>query len=204
MPARMFQAGIYEMQNSLGKRTAGVLDENNSVIASNDVSVIGEVWENVSENTSKAIEFYTFDGKTFKKLGKGNQLDYTVYCEGEDDYAKGFVGIISVALSQLKHYYDEKYDKISFIKNILIDNILVGDVYPKAKALYLNTEAYRVAFLIRTVNEEYASHDVLSGLFPDKNKDFIIGINETDVVLVKETKEDVTLGELEKIASTIV
>jgi carbohydrate diacid regulator len=121
-----------------------------------------------------------------------------------DECAKGFVGLISVSLSQLKHYYDEKYDKISFVKNILIDNIMVSDIYPKAKALYLNIEACRVAFLIRTSGDEYSAQEIILGLFPDKNKDFVISINETDVVLVKEVKEDVTLKELERIAGTVV
>ena len=86
----------------------------------------------------------------------------------------------------------------------MIDNIMVSDIYPKAKALYLNIEACRVAFLIRTSGDEYSAQEIILGLFPDKNKDFVISINETDVVLVKEVKEDVTLKELERIAGTVV
>ncbi|MCK9478096.1 MAG: helix-turn-helix domain-containing protein [Firmicutes bacterium] len=204
MPVRLFQTVIYQMQGALCGRAAGVLDDAGNVIASTDASVIGRVWEKVAEIAGTTMDAFVISGKTFKRLGRGSKLDYIVFCEGEDVCAKGFAGLISVSLSQLKHYYDEKHDKISFIKNILIDNIMVGDIYPKAKALYLNTESHRVAFLIRTLDDEYASHDVILGLFPDKNKDFIVSINETDVVLIKETKEDVTLKELEKIAASIV
>jgi carbohydrate diacid regulator len=192
------------MQAALGGRAAGVIDETGKVIACTDATMTGEVWQDASDISRDTSENYVFEGKTFRRLSGRKRSGYTVFCDGEDETAKGYVGIISVSLSQLKQYYDEKYDKISFIKNILIDNIMVSDIYPKAKALYLNIEVARVAILIRTQGDEYAAQEVVSSLFPDKNRDFVISINETDVVLVKEVKEDISDKELEKLAHSIV
>lgn len=204
MSVRLFQSVMTQMEPALCGRAAGVIDENGSIVACTDASKIGKVFGEAAEIARDNIDIYTESGKTFKRLSGKNKVDYIIFCDGEDECAKGFVGLISVSLSQLKHYYDEKYDKISFVKNILIDNIMVSDIYPKAKALYLNIEACRVAFLIRTSGDEYSAQEIILGLFPDKNKDFVISINETDVVLVKEVKEDVTLKELERIAGTVV
>lgn len=204
MATRLFQTIIYQMQSALGGRKVGVLDEIGNVVACTEVTIVGQVWEEAAEVARETGEIYSRGGKTFRRLGGRNRSDYIVFCEGEDDCARGYVGIICVSLSQLKQYYDEKYDKVSFIKNILIDNIMLSDIYPKAKALYLNIDTSRVAFLIRTHGDEYTAQEIISNLFPDKNRDFVISISETDVVLIKEIKEDVSHKELEKLANSIV
>ncbi len=204
MAVRLFQTVIYQMQSALGGRKAGVLDENGVVVACTDVAAVGQPWDFVADLAKDTGDTFVKSGRTFRRLGGRNRSDYTIFCEGEDECARGYVGIICVSLSQLKQYYDEKYDKISFIKNILIDNIMISDIYPKAKALFLNIEAYRVALLIRTQGDEYAAQEIVASLFPDKNKDFVISINETDVVLIKEVKEDLPLKELEKLAGSVV
>ncbi|MDR0406383.1 MAG: PucR family transcriptional regulator, partial [Clostridiales bacterium] len=184
MAIRLFQTVIYQMQSALGGRTAGVLDETGNVVACTDASLLAQVWEDAADTARETGEIFVRDGKHFRRLGGRNRSEYIIFCDGDDDVSKGYVGLICVALSQLKQYYDEKYDKISFIKNILIDNIMLSDIYPKAKALYLNIETSRVAFLIRTRGDEYTAQEIIASLFPDKNKDFVISISETDVVLV--------------------
>ncbi|MBP9987906.1 MAG: helix-turn-helix domain-containing protein, partial [Ruminococcus sp.] len=102
-------------------------------------------------------------------------------------------------------YFDEKYDKSNFIKNVVLDNILPGDIYLKARELRFNNEAYRTVLLIRLPKQTDASaYDVLQTLFPDKSKDFIVNINETDIVLVKEVKSNIEMKDLEKLASSII
>ncbi|OQB13616.1 MAG: Carbohydrate diacid regulator [Firmicutes bacterium ADurb.Bin193] len=204
MTVRLFQTVIHQMQSALGGRKAGVMDDAGNIVACTEVTMVGIVWSDAAEIARETADIYTKNGKTFRRLGGRSRLDYIVFCDGEDDCAHGFVGLICITLTQLKLYYDEKYDKISFVKNILIDNIMVSDIYPKAKALYLNTDVNRVAFLIRTYGDEYSAHEVISGLFPDKNKDFVISINETDVVLIKEVKEGTTIKDLDKLANSIV
>ena len=204
MANRLFQTVIYQMQSALGGRMAGVIDESGTVIASSEITIIGKVWENAASAARDTSDVIISNKMCFKRLGGRSRAGYIVFCEGDDEAAKGYVGIICVALTQLKQFYDEKYDKISFVKNILIDNIMSGDVYIKAKALHLNTDVCRIAMLIRTQGDEFSAHEVVTGLFPDKNRDFVISINETDVVLIKEVREDITQKELEAIAHSIV
>lgn len=205
MANRLFQTIIYQMQSSFHDRKAGVMVDGGNVVACTDINTIGEVWESRSDAIADDNgEVARAEGFTFKRLGGRNRGEYIVFCEGEDDLASTSVGILCVSLMQIKQYYDEKYDKISFIKNILTDNIMPGDVHIKARALHLNQEVYRVAILIHTECEEFAAHDIILGLFPDENKDFVVSMNETDVVLIKEVKEDTTQKELQKIAHSIV
>ena len=85
------------------------------------------------------------------------------------------------------------------------DNILPGDIYIKARELRFPTDVSRVVLFIRvlTVND-ISVFDVVQNLFPDKNKDFVFSVSESDVVLVKEIKPGIESADIEKLASSII
>ena len=91
-----------------------------------------------------------------------------------------------------------------FVKNIIMDNILPGDIYIRAKELHFATEAPRAVFLVRQVgHSDVATVDVLSGMFPDKLQDFVISINETDIAVIKQLDEEPSSQELIKLAKSM-
>ena len=119
--------------------------------------------------------------------------------------AARYAGILSVAVGGIKQYYDEKYDRGNFIKNVMLDNILPGDVYIKARELHFNTDVSRVVFLVRIASSSGVSaFDVIQNLFPDRQKDFVFSISENDIVIVKEIKPGIESKDLEKLARSIV
>lgn len=63
--------------------------------------------------------------------------------------AAKFCGVLAISLLTIKQYYDEKYDRNNFIKNVILDNILPGDIFMKAKELHFNTDVSRAVLLIR-------------------------------------------------------
>ena len=109
-----------------------------------------------------------------------------------------------IALNDARIFYEEKHDRGTFVKNIIMDNILPGDIYIRAKELHFATDAPRAVFLIRQLGRcDVATVDVLSGLFPDKLQDFVISINESDVAVVKQIASTTTNEDLEKQAAVI-
>ena len=113
--------------------------------------------------------------------------------------------LITVALQNIKQYHDEKFDKANFIKNVVLDNILPGDIYAKARELHFSTDVSRVVLLIRvTSGNDISAYDVVSGLFPDKQKDFVFNISENDTVLVKEIRRGIDRDDIIKLAASIV
>ena len=112
--------------------------------------------------------------------------------------------ILAVSLNNIKNLYDEKYDKGSFIKNIILDNILPSDIYIKSKELHFNADVMRIVFLIKFFGKsDVIPFDMVQNMFPDKNKDYVISVGEHDIVLVKEIKPNYDMREIEKIAKTI-
>ena len=124
--------------------------------------------------------------------------------EGFDDAAAKYASIMAITLANIKQYYDEKYDRNNFVKNVVLDNVLPGDIVIKARELHFNAEISRVVLLIRIVSaNDISAYEVIQNLFPDKSKDFVFNITETDIVLVKELKSAVESKDLEKLARSI-
>lgn len=204
MSNRFFQGIVYQLKESID-RVVGVIDENGSIVSCSDLIKIGETFENVIPSISASMECVTDGGYTFKPLDSKSGLEYVAFVEGTDELAAKFVSVVAITLSNTKQYFDEKYDKNNFVKNVILDNILPGDIYIKSKELHFETEAFRVAMLIRLSDKsDVSAFDILQGLFPEKQKDFIINVNETDLVLVKEVKSSNDNKDLEKLAKSII
>ena len=100
--------------------------------------------------------------------------------------------------------YDEKYDKCSFVKNVILDNIMPSDIYLKSKEMHFTNDVGRVALLIRFIGmTETIPYDIIASMFSDNQHDFVISVSEQDVVLVKEVPLGTTNDEVEAIAQRI-
>ncbi len=203
MSNRLFQGIIFQMKDAIN-RVAGVIDENGVVIACSELVKIGEVRTGLREEFSFSVDVVVSGGYTYRPIGSGARVEYAVFVEGEDRLAEKLATVVSIALNNIKGMYDEKYDKNSLIKNILIDNILPADIYVKAKELRVNPEVSRVVFLLKFGDKnENIPFDIVQNLFPDKNKENVISIGEHDIVLVKEVKPNIEIKDIENIAHMI-
>ena len=203
MSNRLFQGIIHQMRDAVD-RIIGVIDDNGVIIACSELVKIGEMRQGVRDELAYTSDAVTSGGYTYKPIGTGSKWEYIVFIEGEDKYAEKIATILAISLSNIKNLYDEKYDKNSFIKNIILDNILPSDIYIKSKELRFNAEESRVVFLIKFHSKsDVLSFDMVQNIFPDKNKDYVIATGEQDIVLVKEVKQGTDIKEIEKIAKQI-
>jgi len=205
MSNSVFQNVILQLKD-IPDRIFGVMDGDGTVISCTDVSYIGERWTDAALKVAGASEgIVTFNQKTFKAIvGSANYIEYSVFCSGDDEAARSYCTIAYIALNDAKIFYEEKHDRGTFVKNIIMDNILPGDTYVRAKELHFATDAPRAVFLVRQLGRtDVATVDVLSGLFPDKMQDFVLSINETDIAVVKQLGPNLAEDELERIAQTM-
>ena len=203
MSNRLFQGVIYQMKDAFD-RVIGVVDENGVVISCSDLGKMGDIRQGVREELSFSTEFISSEGYTYRYLGAGQKSEYIVFVEGEDKMAEKMSKLLAVSLGNIKNLYDEKYDKGSFIKNIIIDNILPTDIYMKSKELHFNIEEPRVVFLIKFLNKtDMMPFEMLQNMLPDKSKDYVVSVSEYDIVLVKELKDGADMKEIERMAVNI-
>jgi len=105
-------------------RTIGVIDETSVVIACSELGRIGEVNDSITSETLSSSAPFVINGNTFKSFGTNSRSEYAVFVQGSDDVAQKYAQLLAVSLSSIKQYYDEKYDRGNFIKNVILDNIL--------------------------------------------------------------------------------
>ncbi len=204
MSNRLFQNVIQQMRDSID-RTIGVVDDTSTIIACSDLAKIGERADGITETDFENPLPFVVGSDTYRIFGDEPNPEYMVYVSGNDSDAIRYSNILSISFSNIKQYYDEKFDRSNFIKNVILDNILSGDIYLKSRELHFNADVSRVCMIIKISNRTDVSvYDILQNLFPDKNRDFVISINETDIALVKEIKNHVEAKDIEKLARSIV
>ena len=202
MSNSVFQSVMLQLKDA-SERFFGVIDADGCVVSCTDVSLLGERWPDaILRITGSSETVVAFEQKTFRAMmSSTNYLEYAVFCAGDDAQAKAFCNIAYIALNDAKTFYEEKHDRGNFVKNIIMDNILAGDIYIRAKELHFTTDAPRAVFLVRQVgHSDVAIVDVLAGLFPDKLQDFVLSINENDVAVIKQFNTVPSAEELEQIA----
>ena len=203
MSNRLFQSVIHQMKDAID-RVIGVIDENGVIIACSELVKIGEIKQGVRDELAYTSDVVTSSGYTYRPVSGGVKAEYVVFVEGEDKMAEKMSKLLSISLGNIKNLYDEKYDKGSFIKNIILDNILPSDIYIKSKELHFNTEESRIVFLIKFYGKtDMMPFEMLQNMFPDKSKDYVISVGEHDIVLVKDVKPGMETKDVEKIATNI-
>ena len=186
-------------------RTVGIVDKNLVITACSELGMIGNSVDLAGFDTRVKAEPFTHDGFTYKPFGSDGKPEYLMFVEGTDDEAVKFVSLMAVSLVNLKHYYDEKYDRANFVKNVILDNILSTDIFVKARELHFNTDVSHVVLLVKLITKNDVSvFDVIQNLIPDKQKDFVINISQTEIAIVKEIKNDISTKDLENLARSIV
>ena len=206
MSGRIFQNSVLQFKETTD-RTIGVIDAEGTVIACSELTAIGKRWSKYVEPIVSADgTCVALEGKCFKALPSwGNTFDYAVFATGDDSMSRTVCSMAAVALNAAKNYYEEKHDKGSFIKNIISDNILISDIYMRAKELHVDAEVARGVFVVRPVDDrlDTVPVDVVQGLFPDRQNDFVLSVGEHDVALIHQMGEDATAKDMEEVALRI-
>ena len=122
---------------------------------------------------------------------------------GEDVYMIGKMATFQI--QNLMVAYKERFDKDNFIKNLLLDNLLLVDIYNRAKKLHIEADVRRVVMILELEQErEHSSMESVKSLFSGKSKDFITAVDEKSIIIVKELEENEGYEEMDKLAQTIL
>ena len=144
-------------------------------------------------------------GYQFFKVFDDHQLEYILLAKGgsDDVYMVGKMAAFQV--QNLLVAYKERFDKDNFIKNLLLDNLLLVDIYNRAKKLHIEADVKRIVFIIETKTEKDTNAlETVRTLFSSKTKDFITAVDEKNIILVKEVKPSETYEDMRKTAKVIV
>ncbi len=144
-------------------------------------------------------------GYQFFKVFDEHQLEYILLAKGGSDDAYMVGKLAAFQIQNLLVAYKERFDKDNFIKNLLLDNLLLVDIYNRAKKLHIETSVKRVVYIIETKHEKDVNAlETVRSLFAGKTKDFITAVDEKNIIIVKEVKPGETYDDLEKTANMVL
>lgn len=139
------------------------------------------------------------------KVRDEGEAVYVLIARGEGE---GVYMIGKLAVCQLQNLiiaYKERLDCNSFFQNLLLDNLLLVDVYNRARRLHIEASARRVIMILETENgKDGAAAELLRGMFSARWGDYITAVDERNVVLVKAMEAGEGYEEVEHTAQVIV
>lgn len=139
------------------------------------------------------------------KVDDETDLEYILLVRGSGNGINLVGKMASFQLQNLLVAYKERFDQDNFIKNLLLDNLLLVDIYNRAKKLHIETEVKRIVYIVETQNEKDSNaYEILRTLFPPKSKDFITAVDEKNIIIVKQIKDTDTHEDIMRVASTML
>lgn len=154
---------------------------------------------------SSPAESQVVGGYQFFKIFDEQQLGYILLAKGESDDVFMIGNLAAFQLQNLLVAYKEKFDKDNFIKSLILDNLLLVDIYSRAKKLRIDTEARRAVYIVEVPKgHENSTMDSLKTMFSDKNREFITSVDENNIIVIKELSDQETYDNLERTAKEML
>ena len=145
------------------------------------------------------------DNKRFMKIQEEGKDIYILVAVGDVQHIYSVAKIAVVQLQALLVAYKEKYDRNNFFQNLILDNLLLVDIYNRAKKLHLDVESRRIVYVIETkIDQDNGVMELLRSLYTQQSGDNVIAVDEKNIVLIKSLKKEDNEKEIVHIAETIV
>lgn len=182
-----------------------VVDSEGGVLASTIMNP-GQYRESAVTFALSEAESQVVSGCQFFKVYDEQQLEFIVLAKGNDEEEALLVGkIATFQIQELMVAYKERFDKDNFIKNLLLDNLLLVDIYNRSKKLHVDINARRVVMIVETgEHKDGDAIDRVRSLFSGRTKDFVTAVDEHNIIVVKELLEQETYEDIRKTAAVII
>ena len=144
-------------------------------------------------------------GYQYFKVCDDYQLEYILVAHGDDEDTYMVGKLAAFQIQNLIVAYKERFDKDSFIKNLLLDNLLLVDIYNRAKKLHIDADVRRVVMILELQQEkDHSAMESVKSFFGGKSKDFITAVDEKSIIIVKELEESEGYADMDKLAHAIL
>lgn len=200
---QILQNTIEGMKN-ITRREFSITEREGKVVATTEANMLSASVSEVIVFISSPAENQLIQGYQYFKVYDNGNAEYVVMTKGEDEETYRIGKITAFQIQNLLVAYKERYDRDNFVKNLLLDNLLLVDIYSRAKKLHIENNMKRVVYLIETeIDKDLNVVEIVRSIFPVKGKDFVTAVDEKSIILVKELKEKDDYEEIESIAKNI-
>ena len=134
------------------------------------------------------------------KVFDDHEAEYVVVGMSEEQNARMSVRLAALQVESLSRAYKESFDKDNFIKNLLLDNMLLIDIYNRARKLHIDINAERAVYITEISGSETLAQDIMRKIFPQELGDFVTTVEEKNIILIKKLHDEDHKKELNQYA----
>ena len=176
-----------------------VLDVDGKEVASTTTD-IGNVTMAARDFVESPADSQEIQGYQYFKIYDEQQLEYILICTGSGENTYMLGKMIAFQIQSLLVAYKERFDKDNFIKNLLLDNLLLVDIYSRAKKLHIQTDAKRIAMIIESFNGRDNNAFEITRTHYGNGNDFVTEVDEDNVIVVKDVSDMQKPGDIARVA----
>lgn len=200
---QVIQISIDELR-AITKVDLGVFDVEGLKVATtvDEIDISRDIIENFA---SSPADSQVVGGRHLLKILDDGEPAYILVAQGPSDdvYMVGKIAVSSI--QNLIVAYKERFDRNNFFQNLLLDNLLLVDIYNRAQKLHIEVECPRIIYLIETkIEKDNSAMEMLKSLFSSQNGDYITAVDEKNIILIKALEREDDLDTIEKTADMIV
>ena len=200
---QVIQNSIDELR-AITKVDLGVFDVEGLKVATtvDEIDISRDIIENFA---SSPADSQVVGGRHLLKILDDGEPAYILVAQGPSDdvYMVGKIAVSSI--QNLIVAYKERFDRNNFFQNLLLDNLLLVDIYNRAQKLHIEVECPRIIYLIDTkIEKDNSAMEMLKSLFSSQNGDYITAVDEKNIILIKALEREDDLDTIEKTADMIV
>jgi len=197
LSSQILQNTIDGLKN-ITRREFSVLEREGKVTASTESDLLNAQVDAAAEFVRSAAESQLVKGYQYFKVFDNGIAEYVVLIKGEDEETYRIGKIATFQIQGLIIAYKERFDRDNFIKNLLLDNLLLVDIYSRAKKLRIENKIRRVVYVVEARTDEDAGMlEIMRNIFPSKHKDFVTVVDQEHIILAKELKSTDTPEDIE-------
>ncbi len=180
---------VCDMKGKILSRAGDIAEVNSGLIAAFAAS------DAIEQASGEFLLYKVFDDR---------EPEYVVISDASETNSHMALRLAAFQLENLNVAYKERFDKDNFIKNLLLDNLLIIDIYNRARKLGIDAGAERSVLIVETKDEETAAGELLRGELENEAKDFVTSIDEDNVVFVREIEDSKdAASELKRLSEDI-
>lgn len=201
MLSEIFQPVLDQMR-SVTHKSMGVIN-NTSVL----VSYVGEpagddeTFAMISSAAANGRPFLV-NGYSCVAVGARNIMEFVVYVKGTEAEDQKMCTLLAISISNLQFHCADRYDKVSYLKNVLLGNVLPGDINLRSGELQIDADVPRIVYIVQIPGNETGVIQLLQNMFPEQ--DFIINVDNKNIVVIKSLAGNNNKDFITKTAKSIV
>ena len=189
---------------AISKTEFAVSDPEGMVLASTLPSA-DRYRQTVADFAHSSADSQVVGGSQFIRITDEHRTEFILIAEGDTDETQMMAKVAAFQIQELMVAYKERFDRDNFIKNLLLDNLLLVDIYNRAKKLHIDMNRRRVVMIVETGEEKEGDElDRVRNVFGGRTRDFVTVVDENNIIVVKELDDGDDYDDIEKTARVIV